>query len=61
MKERNKGHRLIDGSFIKLGKALASPLTKRKLRGLLDYKIKKHGKYNLDDWRLDMLNNQVNR
>lgn len=61
MKEYNKGHRLTSGSFIELGKALASPLTKRKLRSLLDYKIKKHEKYNLDDWRLDILNNQVNR
>lgn len=60
MRDGNKGHKLGGGSFLDLGRKFLSSENKRKLRGLIDFKIDKHWKYNLEDWRLDILSKQVN-
>lgn len=61
LKECNKGHKLEYGSFLELGKKFLTEENKRQLGKLTDYRIKKHWKYNLEDWRLHVLNDQIVR
>lgn len=57
----NKGHKLDNDTFINSGIKFLNSRNRQKLRSLLGYGIEKHEKYNLEDWRLDILNKQVNR
>lgn len=60
MRENNKGPRL-GGDFIPLAKELMTPEMRKRLINMHGFKFKKHPRYNLPDWRLDLLNKIVNQ
>lgn len=57
-----KGHKLDDnmGDFIRLAKAVMTPITRKHLKNIRGFKFIKHRRYNLPDWRLEALNKIVN-
>lgn len=56
----NKGPKL-GGEFITIAKELLTPSMRKKLINMHGFKLRKHPKYNLPDWRIDQLNCLINK
>jgi hypothetical protein len=58
--KNNKGPKL-GGDFIGVARELLTTDTRKKLINMYGFKIQKHPRYNLPDWRIDQLNKLINR
>lgn len=58
--DNNKGHRL-GGDFTTIAKELLTPKMRKKLINMHGFKLKKHPRYNLEDWRVECLNRCINK
>lgn len=59
IRRNNKGPKL-GGDFITVAKELMTPEMRKRLINMHGFKLKKHPRYNLPDWRLDKLNKLIN-